>query len=165
MRTISAQSLAPSTRPVWGAFWWSLAFGLASLYWAAGGTVGLSTLAEVLQEAAREGDTATRQATALAGLAKIAAGGLALLSLRPRGGRAVRRVQLSLLWGAAVLFTLYGPVGFLEKAFMAAGVLDPKGVGEDPLVWYLLLWEPAWLVGGVLFGLTARRYERITRTR
>lgn len=165
MRTVTADSLAPSTRPVWGAFWWSLAFGLISLYWAAGGTVGVSTLAYSIQDAAREGHEVMRVSTAVTGLVKIAAGVLALLSLWPRGGMRARTVLLSLLWGVGVVYTVYGVLGLVEKGLMATGVLDvADGIGEAALVWYLALWEPLWVLGGVLFLLIARCFGRIPRT-
>lgn len=166
MRSLPARLRTPSTAPIWGAFWWSLLFGLVSLYWAAGGTVGISTLAQSIQDAAKDGDDTLLIATLITGMLKIAGGLLALISLRPVGDRRIRAVLLVLLWGIGVLYSLYGLLGLVEKALMAVGVLDvPSGLGEDAVVWYLVLWEPYWILGGVLFLLTALRFGRATRNR
>jgi hypothetical protein len=151
----------PWIHPARAAFWWSLLFGLLSLYWASGGEVGLGTLARSIQDAARDGDDAMRLTTIVTGLLKIAAGLLALLTLRPLGGRRLRTVLLSLLWGVAFIYILYGAFGFIEKLLMATGALAvPDGLGDDAVIWYLLLWEPWWLLGGILFAMTAWRFSR-----
>ena len=87
---------------------------------------------------------------------KIAGGLLALASIRPWGAAIPRRLLLTLLMGAGVLLTLYGVAGFVEKALMVAGVIDiPAAMGDGPARWYLVLGEPWWILGGVLFLLTA----------
>ena len=59
-------------------------------------------------------------------------------------------VVLSLLWGCAILFSLYGVLGFVEKLLMGLGALAvPDGLGEDVVWWYVFLWEPIWILGGV----------------
>jgi hypothetical protein len=155
---------AQAAWPVWGALAWSLAFGLLGLAWAAGADLALGTLAREIEAEARAGDPGLRQVTLLAALAKLGGGLLAVASLRVWASRRGRVVLLSLLWGLGFLYALYGVVGLLEKLFMAAGLLAvPDGLGEDRVVWYLLLWEPVWLAGGALFLRTAWRYNRITR--
>jgi hypothetical protein len=150
-----------STLPVWGAMTWSLLFGLLSLWWAAGGMLAVSTLARSIRDAARAGDEAMLRMALVTGLLKLAAGALAVFSLRSPGNRRIRTVMLSLLWGTGVLLTLYGVLGMVEKVLWATGTTDvPASFGEDAVVWYLVLWEPVWIVGGVLFLLTARRAGR-----
>jgi hypothetical protein len=154
--------LRRSTLPVWGAVTWSLLFGLLSLWWAAGGMLAVSTLARSIRDAARAGDDAMLRMALVTGLLKLAGGALALLSLRPPGNRRVRMVMLSLLWGAGVLLTLYGVLGMVEKVLWVTGATDvPASFGEDAVVWYLVLWEPVWIVGGALFLLTAWRAGRV----
>ncbi len=154
----------PWIHPALAACIWAVAFGLLSLFWAAGGELGISTLARTIQDSAREGDEQMRLTTAVTGVLKIAAGALALWTLRPVGGRRLRAVGLSLLWGCAILFGLYGVLGFLEKLLMGVGVLDvPDGLGEDVVWWYVVLWEPLWILGGVLFFMTAMVFGRASR--
>lgn len=72
----------PSQVPAWSAFWWSLAFGAISLYWAAGGTIALSTLAQTIQDRAEEQDAALLMLTAVTGVPKIGAGLVALATIQ-----------------------------------------------------------------------------------
>lgn len=159
------RSTFPWIHPALAACIWAVAFGLLSLYWAVGGDLGISTLAHTIQESAREGDEQMRLTTVITGWLKIAAGALALWTLRPVGGRRLRTVGLSLLWGCAILFSLYGVLGFIEKLLMGFGVLDvPDGLGEDVVWWYVVLWEPVWILGGVLFFMTAMLFGRAPRS-
>lgn len=154
-------NLPTTSLPARAAFWWSVLFGLVSLYWAAGGEIGISTLAQVLQDRAREGDGAMRLQTLVTGLLKIAGGGLALATIRPWGRRLPRRPLLLMVGGVGTLYALYGVLGFTEKVLMATGVIGiPDGFGEEAVVWYLVLWEPTWMLGGALFLLTAWRFHR-----
>jgi hypothetical protein len=154
----------PWIHPALAACLWAVAFGLLSLFWAAGGELGLSTLARSIQDAARDGDPDMWRTTAVTGVLKIGAGLLALWTLRPVGPRRLRLVALSVLWGCAILFALYGVLGLIEKLLMGLGVLDvPDGLGDDVVWWYVLLWEPVWILGGVLFFMTAWLFGRALR--
>jgi hypothetical protein len=154
----------PWIHPALAACLWAVAFGLLSLWWAAGGELGLSTLAHAIQDAARDGDKDMLRTTAITGWLKIGAGLLALWSLNPVGGRRLRAVGLSLLWGCGVLFALYGLVGLAEKLLMGLGALAvPAGLGTDVVWWYVLLWEPVWILGGTLFLMTAWQLGRSLR--
>jgi hypothetical protein len=47
---------------------------------------------------------------------------------------------------------------------MVAGVLDiPAGLGEASARWHLVLWDPWWLLGGVLLGLATWVFQRASR--
>jgi len=74
-----------TSKPAWWAFWWSLAFGLLSLYWAAGGELGVSTLAQSIQDRTRDGDSGMRMLTAMAGLLKVAGDSLRGVTLDDLG--------------------------------------------------------------------------------
>lgn len=44
---------------------------------------------------------------------------------------------------------------------MAAGARDvPTDVGDAAVLWYVLLWEPLWLLGGLLFLAATRQAAR-----
>ena len=46
---------------------------------------------------------------------------------------------------------------------MEAGVRSiPTALGSDALRWHLLLWDPWWLLGGILFAGAAWQYEQET---
>lgn len=163
MRRDNASQTESSSTPEWAwwAFVWSVAFGAISLYWAAGGTIGISTLAQTIQEAARNEDGEMLILTAVTGVLKIGGGMVALATIQRWGKPVPRRLLLILVWGIGGVYTLYGVANFIDKALMATGVRSvPDAVGEDVVLWYLVLWEPFWTLGGVLFLLTAWSYQR-----
>jgi hypothetical protein len=56
-----------------------------------------------------------------------------------------------------VLLTLYGAANLVQHGLMEAGIVDtPDGLGSDAVTWHLALWDPWWLLGGILFLLAAR---------
>jgi hypothetical protein len=67
---------ARRTYQAWGlaAAAWCLAFGVLSLYWAAGGTLGVNQLAVSLQERADERETGFVAIVAATGIAKLLGG-------------------------------------------------------------------------------------------
>jgi len=136
---------------------WALAFAAASAYWALGGSAGTGTLARDL---AAQADTREPGFVALLWVAAVAKALLALpaLALRLRlGARTRRRVVIAAtVLGAGLV--LYGAAGFADFALMAAGARPvPAGVGEPAVFWYLVLWEPVWMLGGALFLVAAHR--------
>src|SRR5690606_2735131 len=92
---------------------------------------------------------------------KLAGAGLALALAQPWGRVVPRRLRVFLPLAVGVGLIVYGGSNFGRYVLMAAGVTDtPEAIGEDNLVWYLLLWEPVWLLGGVLFLLAGREHAR-----
>jgi len=138
-------------------FAWCMIFAAISVYWLLGGTVGLHTLADTIQASAEANDRSFVLTTWVTVVLKVLGGLLAMAMILPWGRRGPRRLLRILLAGAGVLLTLYGVAGFVEKALMVSGVIDiPEGMGAGPARWYLVLWEPWWILGGVLFLFTAR---------
>jgi hypothetical protein len=67
-------------------------------------------------------------------------------------------------WPAGVLLALYGVALLVQHGLMAAGVTDiPSGLGRTALLWHLLVWDPFWLLGGILFALAGWYYRQETR--
>jgi len=135
---------------------WAFAFAALSFYWAAGGTAGAETIGEAVTKPvlAREpGWIALLWAT---GVLK-ALGGLLALSLVQPWGRAIPRwMRLTAAWGAGALMFLYGGASMVQFTLMAAGVLSvPASVDATAVRWHLLLWEPWWMLGGLLFMAAA----------
>jgi hypothetical protein len=135
---------------------WALLFAATSAYWAAGGKLGTDTVARALAErvAARDpGFVATLwAAAALKALLAV----LALALTRPWRTRFARVLRLA-GWVTGGALALYGAFGLVEFGLMGLDALDvPADVGRAAIAWYVCLWEPVWLLGGILFLATTR---------
>ena len=150
-----------SPRPAWLAFLWGVLFGGLNLSWTAGGDLLVEHLAIAIQEDVAAGDTALLVVNALGGIGKIALGLLALATISRWGRRIPYRLHLAMLYAAGVALLLYGGANWTQMLLVELGVVDvPRSVGEAQVRWYLLLWEPLWIIGGVLMILTAGAYRR-----
>ena len=128
----------------YAAFAWSVVFLIPHLYWAAGGTAGLDGQPV-------DGALAVVNYAAIALTALAAA--LALALVRPWGTSLPRRLLVAGAWTAGVLLSLRGGVGLVQDLVVAVG-------GDDDVPTLVLVFEPLFLLGGILFGLAARQYGR-----
>lgn len=155
----------PGAAKNWAAYaaaGWAFGFALVSFYWAAGGTLGLGTLAEGIRERVQAGDAGFIAVLWATGVAKALGGAVALALVRPWPHRVPRWLRLAAAWGAGVLLVLYGGINMVGLGLVEAGVVN-RPTGVDPSAkWYLLVWEPIFLAGGVLFCLAAWRAGRST---
>jgi Protein of unknown function (DUF3995) len=143
--------VAPRRYQAWSlaAAAWCVVFGVLSLYWAAGGTLGVNQLAASLQERADERETGFVAIVAATGIAKLLGGIVPLwLVFRPHS-RTVQKVLLLLCWAGGALLAVYGLTDVVTGSIRAA-----RGTMENA-IWYAVLWGPTWLLGGVLFVMTA----------
>jgi len=134
---------------------------LTTAYWTAGGTWLLDTVGGGFEEVARRGDgAAVALGLVVVGL-KLAGCVLALALVRPRG----RRLPERLLEGAALvaggLLTAYGGLLVLVGALALTGVFG-EVADASALRWHVFLWDPWFLLEGVLLALAAVR-RRVTR--
>jgi hypothetical protein len=138
-----------------------------TVYWTIGGTALLDTVGGSVEEAARRGGAA---AVALGGatvVLKVAGGLLALALVRPEGRRLPARLVERAATGAGALLALYGGVLVVVGAVALTGAL---GEPADPhaLRWHVLLWDPWFLLWGLLLlgaGLGRRRLSRAAACR
>ena len=143
---------------------WALLFSGQSFYYAAGGTAGADTWTRAIAEPVAARDPTWIALLWATGAAKVLIGLLALALGRPRGGGIPRRPLLLAGWGAGALLALYGGANGVQHGLMVAGVIRiPEGLGRTAALWHLFLWDPYWLVGGILFVVAARRYRRASR--
>lgn len=162
---IAVRAVSRAHRPAWAGYAacaWALLFAALSFYWAAGGTLAVETNAPAITRPvlAREpGWIALLWAT---GALKAVAGLLALALVRPWGMVLPRRLLLAGGWAAFAIMALYeGAASLLQHALMVAGLIaTPAGLGATSARWHLLLWDPWWLLGGILFGLATWRYQQ-----
>lgn len=149
-----------------GAFAWSLAFGLLSFSWAAGGTFGASTLSASIRELATERDPAIVATVWISGIAKLL-GGLLPLALGFGWWRHIPRRWLRTLCGlGGVLLILYGLGDMARSGLILLDIWRSGAPGEVRTAWwYLCLWGPVWMIGGVLYGATTLLWRRATNLR
>lgn len=124
---------------------WSVVFLVPHVYWAAGGTWGL-------EGQSIDGLLAAVNYAAI--VLSVVAAGLALALVQPWGTSLPSKVLLAGAWGACVLLSLRGGVGLIQALFFVLGGSD------DELSTIGLIFEPLFLVGGILFGLAAWQYRR-----
>ena len=168
--TASPAAPVPPRSTAWAAYAataWAAVFAALSFYWAAGGTAGAVTIGPAIAAPVLARDPTWVAILWGTGALKLLGGLLALALVRPWGRLIPRRLLLVVGWGASALMGLYeGAASLVQHGLMAAGVLSiPDGLGATALRWHLLLWDPWWLVGGILFGLATWSYSRRSRGR
>ena len=140
----------------------ALLFAAVSLYWALGGTTGLRTVGAEAERLGRARDTQVMVAVWAATVLKVVGAVLALALVRPWGRTVPRRVLLVASWGAAAVLTLYGGVLVTMAALVETGIFDvSEPVDWTAMRWHLALWDPWFVVWGVILGLAARQYTRM----
>lgn len=147
------------TRSVaYGAAIWAVIFALPSFYWALGGAVGKGTIAANPDEIPLMNEPMIVFVT---GVAKVLGGLLALAIVRDWGTDWVRRRLRLLAAVGGTFMLLYGGALMIQHALMVAGQIDtPDLLGSRATRWHLGLWDPVWILGGLLVAGAAR-----TRTR
>lgn len=155
----------PPAWVAWGAVVVAFAFAAVSLLWATGSTLGLDTLGGTVERLGRARDPALLSANAVALVLKVLGGVLALALVQPWGRRLPRRPLLSLGWAGAAVLVVYGVLQVTSVALVAAHVVVPDEVlSARALRWRLLLWEPWFLVWGVLLAGATLRHQRLRPT-
>lgn len=143
------------TRTTWAAYaacTWALLFALPSFYWAAGGEVGMHTIARNPDEIPLINDPFVVFAT---GVLKVLGGLLALALVQLWGSPFGRWPRLAAR-AAGVGFILYGGALLTQHGLMLTGAVDtPDALGTTAARWHFWLWDPWWLLGGILFALAA----------
>jgi hypothetical protein len=151
--------------PAWAGYAacaWALAFSGISFYWAAGGTSGGETIGPAITKLAH--DPAFTAILWSTGALKLVGGVLALALVQPWGRRLPRRLLLAAAWGGGILMILYGGGSWSQETLMVIGVIPiPSGLGHTAALWHVLLWDPWWLLGGILFVLAAW-HSRVVRS-
>jgi len=141
----------------WAAFAaavWAFLFALPSFYWAAGGGFALHTIARDPDEVPLAKEPALVFGT---GLLKVVAGLLALALVMPWKLALPRRLLVVAAWAVGGVLLLYGAANMIQHALMEAGAADvPETLGPTSLRWHLFLWDPWFILGGILFLLAAR---------
>ena len=135
------------------------AFAGVSIYWGLGGTAMLATVGGALAAGRRSGTLATTSLVWAAVVLKIIAAvlPLTLVSSRSHGLRFRRRQRIlrPLIWVEAVVLTGYGLVQCVVGWLVQFGVIHtPATADHYALAWHAWLWDPWFLVWGLLVTAT-----------
>lgn len=131
-------------------------FAGVTFYWAAGGMAGVHTLGGPIEKLAIARDAPFVTILWVTAILKVAGGVLAVALIRPWLRKVPRRWLVRAAWGAAVPLTLYGAIQTASVALVRFNIIIPsKPVASNVLWWRLLVWEPWFLLWGVLLGVAA----------
>lgn len=143
------------------AFVVGLLYAAVSVYWGLGGTRLASTVGGSIEKAALAGNAGVMVAVWAAAVLKLAAAVLPLLALRRLSPPAWKRRLWLLAWIEAAILTLYGLVLTVAGLLLQAGVIDAsRNADHRALVWHAYLWDPWFLIWGLLVIVALRRGRR-----
>lgn len=130
---------------------WSIAYVLPHLYWGLGGTLGLSAV-KPTASALEDWRAINLAASGVLVLPAV----IAVALIRGRPGRTRSSVLVVTVVGAAIAAS-HGIYGITYRALMIAGVIDVDGEPFDLsrhgwVIWDLVVFEPWFLIEGVLFA-------------
>lgn len=144
---------APGLRLAQAACAVGLAYAAISVYWAAGGTWLLDTVGGTLGQQGRAGNLGIILAVWAAAVLKIIAAIVPLAAcVTPGQAATARRRQMRVLaWFEAAILTIYGLVLTGAGLLVQSGVIAPAASADHrALAWHAYLWDPWFLLWGVL---------------
>lgn len=128
-----------------------LLFAAVSGYWVLGGTWLVDTLGRSFEDGARDRTWSFLLLVGAAAVLKTTAAVLPLVALRRLASPAWNRLVWVLSWIAAAVLTVYGLVYTGVGLLVQAGAIgDAAGVAHRSLAWHAYLWDPWFLVWGLL---------------
>ena len=147
-------------RSAYAASMWAFIFAATSFYWAAGGTFGVSTVGSEIISIATTYKTLFSIILWLDGIAKTLLGLLALGLVQSWGRVFPRKFLLVASWVIGLLMAAYGATELIvtgtSALLMKTGVIAiSPSVDWVGIEGHLAIWDPYWLLGGILFMLSA----------
>lgn len=151
-----------------------LAYAAVSVSWGLGNTWALDTVGGALAREGSAGNPLLITVVWVSVALKLVAAGLGLavvLPARPSGRLLVRRVTvgralLVTTWVAATVLTLYGGVLTLGGLLVQADVIHADATADHrALAWHTRLWDPWFLLWGLLLGTALTRHRRASPQR
>ena len=170
MQSVTTQVIRSEKRGLtagWAAFICGIAYVAISLYWGLGGTWLLATVGGSL--ASGKSSAAIELAVWAAVVLKTIAAGLPLAALGAllpafSARRDRQRWLRRLTWVEAVILTAYGLVLTVTGLLVQSGaIVPPANADHRALEWHAYLWDPWFLLWGVL-ATTALLQTRRPRT-
>jgi hypothetical protein len=160
-----ADARAPGLGAAWAAFAVGLLYAAISVYWGLGGSWLLDTVGASLTQAGRSASALVVLAVWCAVGLKVIASVLPLLAVGAVGvgavgvaaagvaaaGSRLPRLIRALTWVEAVILTVYGLILTAVGLLVQAGVISPSANADHrALEWHAYLWDPWFLVWGLL---------------
>ena len=137
-----------------------LAFAAVSAFWGLGGTFLLDTVGGALESRGREGDPLLLTVVWLSIPLKVVAAVVGVAVVRRWAPPSRYRLVALVAWLAAVVLTVYGAVltgvGLLVQADVVSASADAD---TRALRWHTYLWDPWFLVWGLLLLIALRRWR------
>jgi hypothetical protein len=123
------------------------------LYWALGGTIGMSMLKPSISEL-----TEWKMINGIASVFLTAAGFLGIALMYLRIPQVIRRLLLAITLVGCSISTSHGVYGIVYRIFQVIGVVEldtgPFNSSEHSYVlWDLFLFEPWFMIEGILLGI------------
>ncbi len=126
-----------------------------SAYWGFGGTALLDTVGGAFERAGRAGSVGLIAVVWVTVLLKLLAATLGLVVVigRPPLAAAQRRLAQRMAWAAALILILYGGVLSITGWLVQLDIVSPAANADHKaLRWHAYLWDPWFLVWGVLLA-------------
>lgn len=146
-------------------FIWSIAYMLPHLYWALDGTVGLSLLKPSVSESPD-----LQLINWIASVILTAAGflGVAVIYLKQRGF--LRWILLSIVLAGCSISASHGVYGVIYRILQITGVIELDSGSfnlkeHTYVLWDLVLFEPWFIIEGILLGVLGWCYVNKPRSR
>jgi len=139
---------------------WGILFAIPSFVWATGSTVGAdSTVSPGLVQLARDRVPWFVAVLLATGALKLFGGIVALGLLKPRS-RWLGRALVFCGGGAAILLLWHGGLFVVQGVATKIGLVTVPAEATTLSNWYLYLWGPWFLLGGLAFAGASALYVR-----
>lgn len=135
---------------------WMVAFAAFHSYWACGGTFGLPPHESLVD------NKPLFVIDLIAIPMNLVGAGLSLVLVRRWGLLFPRRLVLWGAWACAALMIFHSAPSMGDLAVFLSGRRTTPLTGEDRFS--VLYYEPYWMLGGLLFAVLARAFQRRTAT-
>jgi Protein of unknown function (DUF3995) len=139
-----------------------VAYALVSAYWGLGGHHLLDTVGGGLEREGRAHNALLLVVVWVSVVLKLVAAGVGLLasSRAAEPAPAWHRPARAIAWTAAVILAVYGGLLTIVGLLVQAGIIaESSSADERALRWHAYLWDPWFLIWGVLM-LAALRWSR-----
>ena len=140
---------------------WAFAFAIPSFYWGFGGHFLAETVSGQLASESWADQRGLQAVVLVTGVLKVVGGLFALSLIRLSWPRTKSRLIIRGGYTVSALLIVYGAVNVIGETLTETGAVKPSGtVDWHALRWHLFLWDPYFVVWGVLLGLAVRHYQK-----